>query len=31
VQRHNVVNAESNVNKMADLLRAICTKAANLQ
>jgi uncharacterized protein (DUF302 family) len=31
VQRHNVVNAESIVNKMADLLRAICTKAANLQ
>ena len=31
VQRHNVANAESIVNKMADLLRAICTKAANLQ
>ena len=31
VQRHNVANAESIVNKMADLLRAICTKAANLK
>jgi uncharacterized protein (DUF302 family) len=31
VQRHNVANAESIVNKMADLLRAISTKAANLQ
>jgi uncharacterized protein (DUF302 family) len=31
VQRHNVANAELIVNKMADLLRAISTKAANLQ
>jgi uncharacterized protein (DUF302 family) len=31
VQRHHVANAESIVNKMADLLRAISTKAANLQ
>jgi len=31
VQRHNVANAESIVNKMADLLRAISTKATNLQ
>ena len=31
VQRHNVANAESIVNKIADLLRAISTKAANLQ
>jgi uncharacterized protein (DUF302 family) len=31
VQRHNIANAESIVNKMADLLRAISTKAANLQ
>src|SRR5437868_4768381 len=31
VQRHNIANAESIVNKTADLLRAISTKAANLQ